>query len=253
MSRSLHLASAAMAVAAAVLAAAPARADTLTIDNFDEYTNGQIIGSNYGSTPYILGGNHPDVLYAVKSPATRVLDGTTSGFVNTAFQSGATGYTVVGFDNFAAGGVTNNLTGYDSFSILTKSLLTSGTSTAQLQLFISDTSTSGTGASYISNATVTESTTAETATFSLTGPFTITGFNDTRADADSVATVLSKLGAIGVQITDPTASAATPSPNESFAFDDLEATSSAPEPASALLLGVAAAPVALGRRRRRMA
>ena len=89
-----------------------------------------------------------------------------------------------------------------------------------------------------------ETTSAQTDTFTLSA-----GAMTRASGTDSYATVIASLSSIGFRISSVNTAAAT---TETLDFDDFAAQSlaSAPEPTSVVLLGIAAAPLVLGRRRR---
>ena len=219
------------------VAKASAEAGSTTLDNFENDTaNSAATGwSTYGAGSL---GN----MTATASPA---LDGKISGSltVNTKAGTITTAKQLSGSVDYSS---------YTTAVVLSESVSAISPSTATLSLYLDAPSqaapTDGTKDDHFVSKTaqVESSNGVTTYSFSLAS----TAFNETEG-TDSITYTLQHLTNIGFRIAyNP---AATSTANETLAFDDFTLqTTAAPEPASAILLGLAATPMLIERRRRRI-
>ena len=230
-----HIRKSALAVITAVagvsaLAASHASAAVLTVDNFEEYSNGQDLGGYPGksaSQPWQRFGAVEDDFYATFNSA---LDGLLGGEVPTD--------PATAFVEKVLGSPTD-LSAYSSATVLSRSL-NATVSTRAISLSITN------GNSTFSSVVPLVETAASTSyTFQINPTAMV---NDDSTDPTTLATVLSGATAIGFRISDPTGLGS----GETIAFDDFTLATppvAVPEPATASLLLVGA--VAAGVRRRR--
>jgi hypothetical protein len=175
-----------------------ARAQSLTIDDFEQYTSGQAIATSAKSTPWLRFGAVEDNLYATESAAQ---NGSLGGQIPVD-PAGAAGFAITA-RNF---GKATNLSAFGTATVLSKSL-SATPSTAGLQLYLSDGTTT-----FVSTEAQEE--TNESKKFSF--PLDENSFTCT-AGSESFATVLSQATQIGFQMTN---FSKTGKSSETIAFDD---------------------------------
>jgi hypothetical protein len=217
-------------VAFIAMSRSSAQAQSLTIDNFEEYTNNQTLASSSTSSPWLRFGSVEDNLYAKAGAA---MDGALGAQIPVD-PGGANGFAITAF-NF---GTATNLSAYSTASVLSKSLAASA-SVDGLKLFLSDG-----GTTYVSTVAQQEGNSAQTYTF----PLSSSAFTRTSSGSggtDSFAITLGAATQIGFEINNYSGGTAV---GETIAFDDF-AVQSTPEPASASLILIGLAGLAMKRRR----
>jgi hypothetical protein len=185
-------------VASALAPTSSVCAQSLTIDNFEQYTSGQAIATSAKSTPWLRFGAVEDNLFATEGAAQNG----SFGAQIPVDPAGAPGFAITA-RNF---GKATNLIAYNTATVLSKSLSTTP-STAGLQLYLSNGTTT-----FVSTTAQAETNSSTNFSFPLDeASFTCTG------GSDSFATVLSAATQIGFQITNFSKSGKS---NETVAFDD---------------------------------
>ena len=222
---------AAVAIAASTLALHAAAGAAFTVDNFEEYTNGQDLGSSATSTPWRRYGAVEDDFFATAASAQ---DGNVGGEVPVDESASAT------IQRHYTTGM--NFSAYSSATVLAESvsvvLGNIAASTEAIQLSISDGNTT-----YLSNTPLPVSGVSTSYTFGIDNTNLFDA--DDEAAPETLAQVLANASFIGFRI-----SSTTGTTSERVGFDDfvLNTPAAVPEPAtvSIALIGV----TAMARRRR---